>query len=165
MSDFLSYDPGFCFSLLWSCTRGIRQIWLQVSEESIIIQESCHIFAMCWNLLSKYDNFRFYFLGIWKKNWSIIFHKNSFYFPNGSTNIRLCGWMTSTALINLTIWMNWWHYELNLSTWNKFMAWMKMGHLNRNSRHGWKWDTSTEIAHINEIEDMDSICIKLFKWM
>jgi hypothetical protein len=28
-----------------------------------------------------------------------------------------------------------------------------------------KWDTLTELAHINEIEDMDSICIKLFKWM
>jgi hypothetical protein len=53
-------------------TRGI---WLQsnYSEEGLakfgylreeIRKESCYVLATCWNLMSKYDDFRNYFLEI-----------------------------------------------------------------------------------------------------
>jgi hypothetical protein len=41
-----------------SSTRGIIQIWLQVREESLKIEDPCCILVTCWNLLSKYGDFR-----------------------------------------------------------------------------------------------------------
>jgi len=65
----LTFTPsrGFFFFLnLWGRwsgdhPQGLNQIWLEVGEESRKTVEILVYFATCWNLLSKYDNFRFFF--------------------------------------------------------------------------------------------------------
>jgi hypothetical protein len=49
---------GFVFQFCDHAQEELDKFGYQVSEESIIIQESCHILAICWNLLSKYGDFR-----------------------------------------------------------------------------------------------------------
>jgi hypothetical protein len=55
-------------------TRGIHQIWLEAIEESRKLLRSL---AICWNLLSKYGNFRNFFTQIWK-----VFSQKAFVWVN-----------------------------------------------------------------------------------